>query len=386
MRGWGRVTVGAALLGLGLAGLGRLSSERPPPLATAGPRSATPAESPAAPEPAVPAVSFDGSFGELGGSVSADEGLAHFALGRQLLEFGDYYSAASHLAAAREGLGDRPPVCLLLARAYDQLNMTLDLLELMPCLAEASRELPGASALYDRLRRQVDVEEAFQAAASDHFVASFPRTGAAARRIGEVLDLLERVRSRIEATIGLASSRLIPVVLYDGDLFEAAIDKPHWASGLYDGKIRVHIDALGERPERFEVAVAHEYVHALTHEITGRRLPTWLREGLADALARADGSGHDGFTRPFSQRDVLLDLAELSGSFNELSEEEALIAYRQSFWMVRQLADEAGWPALADLVRDLQANPALDFETAFDDVYGESPADYLARFATFARR
>jgi len=383
---WGRIAVAAGLAGLGLAGLGQLAGDRPrPPTTEAAPRE-FPGEPGAVPAASPPAVSFDGSFGEMRASVSADQGLAHFALGRQLLEFGDYYSAASHLAAAREGLGDRARVCLLLAQAYDKLNMTLDLLELMPCLAEAASELPAAGRLYDRLRRQVDVEEAFQAAASDHFVASFPRTGPAARRIGAVLEMLERVRSRVDATIGLASGRLIPVVIYDGDRFEAAIDKPHWASGLYDGKIRLHIDAYRENPEQFELAAGHEYVHALTHEATGRRLPTWAREGLADALARAGRSGRDTLTKPLSQRDALLDLEALSGSFNELSEASAVIAYRQSFWMVRHLADEAGWTALADLVRDLRADPDLAFETAFNDIYGESPAEYLERFAAFARR
>jgi len=374
------------MLGLCLVALGRYATPPSSPPAADREPGEVGREPPRAADPAVRSVVLGGSFGEIQGSISVDEGRTHLALGRRFLEFGDYYSAASHLAAAREGLGDRAQVCELLARAYDKLNMTLDLQELLPCLAEAARERPSASRLYERLRRQVDVEEQFDVAASDHFVASFPATGASAHRIGAVLDLLEGARSRIESTTGIASNRLIPVVIYEDNLFEAAIDKPHWASGLYDGKIRVHIDAYEENPAQFEIALTHEYVHALTHEYTGTRLPNWLREGLADVLARSSRAERNSLTRPLTDHDPLLELDELSESFSGLSEDAAVVAYRQSYWMVRNLADEGGWEALADVIRDLRANPARDFEASFREIYAESPEDYLDRFAALGRR
>jgi hypothetical protein len=381
-----RTALAAVVLGLGLAALLRYTVP-PPRLPSADSRQLEPAPpSSVAGKAAASAVRLDGSFGEIHRPVSVDEGFTHFALGRSFLEHGDYYAAASHLAAAREGLGNRAHVCELLARTYDKLNMTLDLLEVMPCLAEAARERPSASRLYDRLSRQTDVEEAFLAAASDHFVASFPASGPSAASIGEVLEMLERARSRVDATTGLASRRLVPVVLYEADLFDAAIDKPHWAAGLYDGKIRLHMDAHAENPLLFEVALTHEYVHALTHEHTGTRLPNWFREGLADVLARATTLRRDTVTRPLADHDELLGLDALSESFGDLAEERAVLAYRQSYWMVQNLTDEAGWEPLADLVRDLGRNPDLDFAAGFYEIYGESPSDYLDRFAALRPR
>jgi len=384
MKRFGRITVFAVALGCGLASLRWLADPGPgtrfeasdaPPHAPqrAGSESAIPAPR----EIAQPPVDFGGAYGQPEGSVSRGEALTHYALGAKLLEFGDFYSAVSHLALARDGLGDFGRICELLAIAYDQLNMSVDLLEIMPCLAGEARGQASASRLYDRLRRQVDVELKFGAAASDHFVASFPAVGPSAAAIGQVLDILERARRRVDADIGFASVRLVPVVIYASGQLEAATDSPHWALGLYDGKIRVAMDTFHDEPERFEMIITHEYVHALTHEYTGTRLPSWFREGLADNLARRT---RDLVTSLIEERGSLLDIDDLNGAFRVLSKEEAGRAYRQSYWMVSNLVKEAGWGAVGDLLRDLHENRELLFDEAFSDFYGESPAEYLDRW------
>jgi hypothetical protein len=389
MKRSGKIALLAMFLGCGLASLRWIAD--PGPSARFEPSDAS-ARTPlrersetAIPPPrqmARPPAGFGGAYGQpdRGLSVSREEGLAHYALGAQLLELRDYYSAVSHLSLARDGLGDIGQICELLAIAYDQLNMTVDLLEIMPCLAEEARERPSASRLYDRLRRQVDVEVEFQVATSDHFVASFSTAGPSAGAIGEVLDTLERARREVEAAIGMSSMRLVPVVIYESGEFAAATDTPHWARGLYDGKIRIAVDAFRDEPDRFETLVTHEYVHALTHEYTGTRLPSWFREGLADNLARRDEATQDILTVPLDERGPLLAIEDLNGRFTELSKEMAIHAYRQSYWMVRNLVWEAGWDAVADLLRDLHENRELSFDEAFIDLYGESPVEYLDRW------
>lgn len=329
-----------------------------------------------------PPADLGGAYGQpdRNRAVSREEALTHYALGAKLLEFGDYYSAASHLSLARNGLGDVGRICELLAITYDRLNMSVDLVEIMPCLAREAREWPSASRLYDRLRRQVDVEVEFQVATSDHFVASFPSFGPSADTIGRVLDTLERARRGVETDIGFSSMRLVPVVIYEGEQLQAATETPHWARGLYDGKIRITIDAFRDDPDSFETVVTHEYVHALTHEYTGTRLPSWFREGLADNLARRDGATQDLLAALLDERQPPLDIDDLNGSFMELSKEMAMRAYRQSYWMVHNLVQEAGWGAIGDLLRDLHENRGLHFDEAFTDLYGESPAAYLDRW------
>jgi len=336
------------------------------------------------PPPAERPAAFGGTYGEPTGGVSKEEGLAHYELGAQLLALGNYYSAASHLASARAGLGDYERICELLAITYDRLNMTRDLLQIMECLEQTALDSPSAAQLFDRLERELDVEEEFLAAASDHFVASFPAPGPSAEAIGNVLDLLERAHRRIGDEIGFASTRLVPIVIYEGGQFEAATGKPHWASGLYDGKIRIAIENYRDRPEFFEMALVHEYVHALTHEYTGTRLPPWFREGLADNLARSGQTARALLKTPLDER-LVFEIDDLNTNFTQLPEELAVSAYRQSYKMVNNLVEEAGWEAIGDLLHDLHRNRKLDFDAAFGELYGESPADYLDRWyiATF---
>jgi hypothetical protein len=332
-----------------------------------------------------PLADFGGTYSRATGTVSRAEGLAHYALGVGLLELGDSYTAASHLAMARDGLGDTAAVCEMLAIAYDRLNMTRDLLGVMPCLDAAARAHESAARLYDRLEKQLDVEQEFLAAASDHFVASYPAAGSSAEAIGSVLDLLERARRQVVDDLGIGSIRLVPVVVYEGDQFAAATNKPHWASGLYDGKIRMSIETWRERPQFFETALTHEYVHALTHEYTGTRLPSWFREGIADALARNGSEPARNFT-PGDTANRILEIDELNASFMELPEDLARAAYLQSHAMVLGLVLESGWGAIEALILDLHGDRALEFDTAFDDFFGETPADYLDRWYSNARR
>jgi len=386
MRKFGQIALVAAALGCGLAALQWLTARSPSESFaprdraehTREPPSSTPADLPPRSSEERP-VDFGGAYGEPAGGVSSGEGLAHYALGSQLLVLGDYYSAASHLALARAGLGDYQRICELLAITYDRLNMTLDLLEVMECLEREAREHPSARLLLDRLLPQLDVEVEFRAAASDHFVASFPALGPSAEAIGKVLDLLERARRRIQDVVGFGSMRLVPIVIYEGGQFEAATDKPHWATGLYDGKIRIAIDGYRDRPDVFEMAITHEYVHALTHEYTGTRLPPWFREGLADNLARRSEAARKLLIAPLEERH-LLGIDDLNANFMQLPEELAVRAYRQSYRMVRNLVGEAGWGAIGDLLRDMHQNRELGFDEAFTDLYGESPAEYLDRW------
>jgi hypothetical protein len=393
MKRFGRITLFAVALGCGLASLRWLADPGPSTRfepsdarARAPQRAGSESAIPLPREIAQPPVDFGGAYGQPEGAVSREEGLTHYVLGAKLLELGDFYSAASHLALARDGLGAFGRICELLAIAYDQLNMSVDLLEIMPCLAREAREQSSASRLYDRLRRQVDVELEFRAAASDHFVASFPAVGPSAAAIGQVLDTLERARRRVDADIGFASMRLVPVVIYEGGQLEAATDSPHWALGLYDGKIRIAIDTFHDKPEWFETVITHEYVHALTHEYTGTRLPSWFREGLADNLARHDRGTRDLLTASLEEPGPLLDIHDLNGAFMMLSKETAVRVYRQSYWMVRNLVEEAGWGAIGDLLRDLHENRELRFDEAFTDFYGESPVEYLDRWYDVAFR
>jgi hypothetical protein len=178
---------------------------------------------------------------------------------------------------------------------------------------------------------------------------------------------------------------VVPVVIYEKDQFAAAMDVPHWTLGVYDGKIRVTIDTYDEQPEIFDIAITHEYVHALTHEFTGTRLPSWFREGLADTLARRGTSRSADLPQWRVGPGPLLDVRGLKQDFTQLPPALAARAYRQSYAMVHDLEREAGWGPIADLLLELHTDAELDFDGAFAAIYGETPEAYLDRWLARAR-
>jgi hypothetical protein len=106
--------------------------------------------------------------------------------------------------------------------------------------------------------------------------------------------------------------------------------------------------------------LAHEYAHALVHSLASRNVPAWLHEGLATALetdrTQPDrGSSHEPLPAGI--------LTALQTSFGRFSGEQARLAYAASARAARQLLDEAGGFAVANLLRDL--GQGVEFNEAF---------------------
>ncbi len=311
--------------------------------------------------------------------VSRQEAWERLRRGAAAHEAGDWWEAVSELSVARNALPDHPTPCVGLGIAYHQLNLTNDALALLPCIEDAARAGDRAAQwLVEQLARAADVEQDFAVSASDHFVASHPAGGEAGLAIGELLDALERARDSVESSLGLASRRLVSVVVYEGDQYERATTAPHWATASYDGKIRLSLEALDRMGAESEDVLTHEYSHALVHELVGGRLPPWFNEGLANNVTarRYDPRQLERMLRGAR----LFSVDELSSSFTALPVEDAERAYHQSYWMTRNLIEESGWGAVQDLLLFLADRPDAAFEDAFIDVYGETPDRYLDRW------
>jgi hypothetical protein len=264
--------------------------------------------------------------------------------------------------------------------AYDELNLIDDLVLIRPCLEHAAAEGNGIGRrLIEGLDRSADIERRYTVVASNHFVASHPPGAAYEQVIGEILAALEAARADIEAPLGLATRRLVPVVIYDFGEFGAATAAPHWAAARYDGKIRIPVEVLDRSSASIAQVLTHEYAHALFHELADRRLPVWFNEGLASLLA-GKRSRLDVLDRAAAEGN-LLGVLDLSRSFARLPVAEAEIAYAQSLAIVSDLVDEVGWLGVRGLLLHLRARRFGGFEPAFATLFGEPPDSYLERWS-----
>jgi hypothetical protein len=163
--------------------------------------------------------------------------------------------------------------------------------------------------------------------------------GGAQAAIGErVARVLEREYSRIGKTLNSYPSEPVTVILYTNREFQDITRSPSWATGRYDGRIRVAVGGAIDAANLDRI-VTHELVHAVVASAAPRGVPAWLNEGLASYLESNDVSWAPAVIRNAT---TLLPLEDLIGGFSGLDEQNALVAYAESAIAAEILCDQLG--------------------------------------------
>lgn len=97
----------------------------------------------------------------------------------------------------------------------------------------------------------------------------------------ELRELLRNTYARISKDFGHYFNHQVIVLLYDEEDFKNLSGLPHWATGLYDGKVRMPINRTGFDDLDLKSLTAHEVTHAFVAGMSGMRAPAWINEGLA---------------------------------------------------------------------------------------------------------
>jgi tetratricopeptide (TPR) repeat protein len=294
------------------------------------------------------------------------------AIGVAHLRAGQYEEAREHLERASEERVNDAGLWLALGETYLRGSDRVRALDALQRARDAGASSPELEKLLARLGREVDAEWDFSALESAHFRVSFAEgENRAAAQL--VLDGLEDARSETAARLGVFPERVIEVVLYAAQDFHAITQTPDWAGGAYDGRIKVPVRGLEEDSPALARILRHEFMHSLVGQLSGDRCPVWLSEGLA-VWAEEEG---DGERRAWAEEVVhgarLFPLYELEGPFTSLAPPRALVAYAQSYLVVRELIDRHGTRRLVELLQELRARSVAG---AFAAVYAGELADF----------
>ena len=242
------------------------------------------------------------------------------------------------------------------ARRQGDFNEAIRLFEI------AVAELPGDAGLRDTLERWLrerELHDRMRLTIGDFFTVSFEGPEDA-QLAAQALESLTRAYWRIGDVFNAFPQKSVPVVLYTREQFRDVTRSPQWAAAAFDGIIRVPMRGAGEKGEDLDRVLAHEFTHALIRSLATRSLPTWLNEGLASVL-ESDDLGWA--TKVVDKVGKMPPLRLLTPPFAKLSGGEAVYAYAASAVAARRLLDEAGGPAVANLLRDL--GDGVEFEEAF---------------------
>lgn len=185
----------------------------------------------------------------------------------------------------------------------------------------------------------------------------------------------EQSLTNIRETLGLAGRKPITIVLHDAPRFVEQTHGPAWSSGLYDGKIRLPIEASSwsglDRFEEVPLAkktfqtLTHELTHAILAESLPQALPLWFDEGLAQHIA--------GDVLRWQSSGVPIDLGMLDRSFTQRSAVDAERAYGESYQLIAALLQRGGWAKIQALLAQMQRGQSMS--QALAGVYHLQPRD-----------
>ena len=144
---------------------------------------------------------------------------------------------------------------------------------------------------------------------------------------------------------------------------------PRWASGCYDGGIRLAYCAAGEPVLSILYALLrHEWVHLLVHHLAHGHCPVWLDEGLAQSIARPMFQSERLDLQQSVQIERLLPFAVLNKPFNQLPAKYRKLAYIQSTAVAEFLIQQFGFPKIRKLLHQLGNGTPI--EIAIEQVFG----------------
>lgn len=226
----------------------------------------------------------------------------------------------------------------------------------------------------ERIRREHRTEKDFNQDAASHFSVKYDgREKIEAGRI--VLRILEDAYGEVGRGLSYYPDHEVAVILYSNQQFQEVTDAPGWSGGIYDGKIRIPIGGIEQETPALRRLLLHEYTHAVVRDITPRRVPTWLNEGLAQYFeGREVDPRQKEKLRELAQAGKIPALAELEGSFLGLSGPQASYAYLLSLTAVRYMIDRYGMYRVKMVLDELSAGS--DPSRAIDNALLISPQEF----------
>ncbi|HEY7497547.1 MAG TPA: tetratricopeptide repeat protein [Vicinamibacterales bacterium] len=248
----------------------------------------------------------------------------HFGAGAAAYAMGRTDAALSSLQHAVEIDPEFPEALALLGEvAYARGKNDLAIRSMERAAAMRPRDTRVAE-LLDRWRRETSVHSVYVEKPSGHFRILYE--GPAQQSIGDrIARVLEAEYSRLGRTLNSFPTEPITVVLYTNREFQDLTRSPSWATGHYDGRIRVAVGGTLSRD--LDRVVTHELVHAMVANAAPRRVPAWVNEGLATYL---EGSDRAWTREVLRKAPALVPLDGLVQGFSGLDEERALVAYAES--------------------------------------------------------
>jgi hypothetical protein len=167
----------------------------------------------------------------------------------------------------------------------------------------------------------------------------------------ELIATLEAEYDELVRQLGVAPRASIPVILYTEQAFFDVTHAPSWSGAVNDGKLRIPISGITSMTPELARVLKHELAHSFVSQATGGRCPTWLNEGVAQAVEGKSLSREGRRLGQMFRAQQAIPYNVLEGSFMRFSTMEAVVAYAESLAAVQYIVETYG---MSDVERILE--------------------------------
>ena len=166
----------------------------------------------------------------------------------------------------------------------------------------------------------------------------------------------------------------VVVTLYTRQTYFDVTQAPSWSGAVNDGRLRIPVEGLEAMTPELSRTLMHELAHSFITEISARRAPGWLQEGIAQM---EDGRSSLESTRTiaalFAQKKQI-PMRALERHFSTLNAERAHLAYAQSLAATNYIRERYGMQDLVNILERIGSGSAP--EQALRAVIGSNYAEF----------
>jgi tetratricopeptide (TPR) repeat protein len=201
-----------------------------------------------------------------------------------------------------------------------------------------------------KAERDADAQANYSEHESSHFTLRYEGQQTSDAFRSQLIATLESEYDDLVRELGISPRSSISVVLYTDQAFFDVTQAPSWSGAVNDGKLRIPVNGLTSVTPELARVLKHELAHSFINQITGGRCPTWLNEGVAQAVEPKQ-LAHGRLLADLFRKQQEMPLNALEGSFMRLSNLQAILAYEESLAAVQYIIDTYG---MSDVQRILE--------------------------------
>ena len=228
-------------------------------------------------------------------------------------------------------------------------------------------DYPGLRDLVAKVDREMKVEQKFTKKRSSFFEVRYQNNNVDDVTADGLKLAMETARDVVGRDYGFRPKHKIVLLVYSSDDFSNLRLGPHWAGGLYDGKIRLPLD--GQQNLKYAVGTLfHEYTHAVLHDLARGHCPRWLNEGLSEIQGQKIEPVPVRELSHAAKADELVPLESLSEAFQSGNTRVVKLAYEQAHSIASFLVEKYGYRRIRTLMNQLSRE--VPVEIAAREAFG----------------